>query len=89
MTVVHRTVVLQFVFCLLRCFGYRSSDDPINRKQLAVPRMTSRSTDVDIANSITAAVLYKIQDSSVTIHYTSVINNNVLFRVAMFPLLVT
>ena len=32
MTVVHRTVMLQFVFCFAAVFGYRSSDDSINWK---------------------------------------------------------
>ena len=46
-----------------------------------------RSTVVDIANSITAAVRRKLKDSSFTMHYTSVINNNFWFRGATFPLL--
>ena len=47
-----------------------------------------RSTVVDIANSITAAaVRHKLKNSSFTMHYTSVINNNFWFRGATFPLL--
>ena len=46
-----------------------------------------RSTVVDIANSITAAVRHKLKDSSFTMHYTSVINNTFWFRGATFPLL--
>ena len=46
-----------------------------------------RSMVVDIANSITAAVRRKLKDSSFTMHYTSVINNNFWFRGATFPLL--
>ena len=34
MTVVHRTVVLHFVFCFAAVFGYRSSDDYIIRNAI-------------------------------------------------------
>ncbi len=68
-----------------------------SKLQHSVPVVTSRpsssvaiarrSTVVDIANSITAAVRRKLKDSSFTMHYTSVINNNFWFRGATFPLL--
>ena len=57
---------------------------PPPSSSVAIPR---RSTLVDIANSITAAVLRKLEDSSLTMHYTYVIIINFWFRVAMFPLL--
>ena len=46
-----------------------------------------RSTEVDNANSITADVLRKWEDSSFMTNYTSVFNNNFFFILAMFPLL--
>ena len=46
-----------------------------------------RSMVVAIANSITTAARRKLKDSSFTMHYTSVINNNFWFRGATFPLL--
>ena len=57
---------------------------PTPSSSVAIAR---RSTVVDIANSITAAVRRKLKDSSFTMHYTSVINNNFWFRGATFPLL--
>ena len=57
---------------------------PTPSSSVAIPR---RSTVVDIANSITAAVLRKSEDSSFTKHYTYVINNYFWFREAMFHLL--
>ena len=57
---------------------------PTPSSSVAIAR---RSTVVDIANNITAAVRRKLKDSSFTMHYTSVINNNFWFRGATFPLL--
>ena len=51
---------------------------PTPSSSVAIPR---RSTVVGIANIITPAVLRKSEDSSFTMHYTSVINNNFWFRV--------
>ena len=58
---------------------------PMTSISVAIQR---RNTEVGNAKSITAAVLRKLEDSSFTIQYTSVVNNNFLFIVVMFPLLI-